>query len=68
MVKPALFQCAGVQYHEDLRTIHAHIIRQPVKQMRMGWEVADLWADTIDPASPTDNEVIQLQWGTWFFF
>jgi hypothetical protein len=54
--------------HDELHTVHANIMWQPVKQMRMGWEVAYLWSSDEDPASTMEDEVLQLQWGTWFFF
>ena len=59
--------------HDELHTVHANIMWQPVKQMRMGWEVADLWADNQGTAvGPLGNrikdEYLQVQWGTWFFF
>ena len=52
---------------DELHTVHANIMWQPVKQMRMGWEVAYLWADDTN-GSALEDEYIQLQWGTWFFF
>ena len=54
--------------HDELHTIHANIMWQPVKQMRMGWEIAWLFADDEFAGSTMEDEHIQLQWGTWFFF
>jgi len=54
--------------HDELHTIHANIMWQPVKQMRMGWEVAWLKAGNDFAGSTLEDEIIQLQWGTWFFF
>ena len=52
---------------KHLHTVHANIMWQPVKQMRMGWEVAYLWAGDTGITALKD-EYLQVQWGTWFFF
>lgn len=57
---------AGIQ--DELHTIHANIMWQPVKQMRMGWEVMYMWANDTSQGAPDDDEYAQIQWGTWFFF
>ena len=59
---------AAAGNHDELHTIHANIMWQPVKQMRMGWEALYLWAGDEDPASTLRDDHFQLQWGTWFFF
>jgi hypothetical protein len=67
--RSAAFGCvAAAGCHDELHTIHANIMWQPVKQMRMGWEVAYLFADDEFAGSTMEDEVLQLQWGTWFFF
>lgn len=57
---------AGIQ--DELHTVHANIIWQPVDQMRMGWEVLYLFADDTSQGLSRRDETVQLQWGTWFFF
>jgi hypothetical protein len=64
-------------------TVHGNILWQPVKQMRMGWEV--MWGKetftdhTAACLAATDegehhdlcgeeSDALRLQWGTWFFF
>ncbi|NNE23730.1 MAG: hypothetical protein HKN11_14085 [Rhizobiales bacterium] len=57
----------GAVGHDELHTVHANIMWQPVKQMRMGWEVLYLWADD-QGTTALEDEYLQVQWGTWFFF
>ena len=49
---------------ESTMTIHANILWQPVRQMRLGWEVhwgeADYEVGSVDSAG--------AQFGAWFFF
>jgi hypothetical protein len=51
-------------------TVHANIMWQPVKQMKLGWEV--MWGE-IDYAGDDqiDSETyddVRLQFGAWFYF
>lgn len=56
---------AGTRIPDELHTIHANIMWQPVKQMRMGWEV--IWAETKEYDGDSDDG-IRATFGTWFFF
>jgi hypothetical protein len=65
-------------------TVHGNILWQPVKQMRMGWEV--MWGKEqftdhnsgcelqVNPEGNHGDvcgdsaDAVRLQWGTWFFF
>ncbi len=53
---------------DELHSFHANILWQPVKQMRMGWEVAYFTAGDKSQGNPVSDEYAQIQWGTWFFF
>lgn len=50
---------------EKAYKVHANILWQPVKQMRMGWEV--IWAETKDYNGDKEDG-IRATFGTWFFF
>ena len=50
---------------EKLYKVHANILWQPVKQMRMGWEV--LWAEYEEQDGTTEDGV-RASFATWFFF
>lgn len=50
---------------EQSYKVHANILWQPVKQMRMGWEV--LYAETEDQTGNTEDGV-RASFATWFFF
>ena len=53
---------------DDIETaykVQANILWQPVKQMRMGWEV--IWAETETYAGDSEDGV-RATFGTWFFF
>lgn len=64
----------------DERPAAGNIIWQPVKQMKMGWEVNYGEAKVYDggaaaanrtavPATDLDDtKALQLMWGTWFYF
>lgn len=58
----------------DERPAAGNIIWQPVKQMKMGWEVnygeAKAWTsgDGTRNGPFDDTEALQLMWGTWFYF
>jgi hypothetical protein len=45
--------------------VHANVMWQPVKQMRMGWEV--VWAEK-DFDDGTTEDGVRATFGTWFFF
>jgi len=72
----ALEEQDGVE-EEKVYKVHANIMWQPVKQMRMGWEV--LWAhkefenwnedagETADDAIG-DQDGVRASFATWFFF
>jgi hypothetical protein len=60
---------ASASTPDELHTIHANVLWQPVKQMRMGWEIAYLFAEeSCTAACDFEDEYWQFQWGTWFFF
>ncbi|MEM7632949.1 MAG: hypothetical protein AAF299_00210 [Pseudomonadota bacterium] len=50
---------------EKAYKVQANILWQPVKQMRMGWEV--IWAETEEQDGDTADGV-RATFGTWFFF
>lgn len=59
----------------DVMSAHANIIWQPVKQLRLGWEV--MWAERQyvsgagtmnDPQRVQKADAIRGQFGAWFFF
>ncbi|MGB5214132.1 MAG: hypothetical protein WBN88_10870, partial [Anderseniella sp.] len=50
---------------EKAYKVHANILWQPVKQMRMGWEV--IWAETKD-YNGVKEDGVRATFGTWFFF
>ena len=66
---------AGIAW-THAHTVHANIIWQPVRQMRLGWEV--MWGRTtygtryLDQEAGTgvkkQNTAIRGQFGAWFFF
>jgi hypothetical protein len=45
--------------------VHANIMWQPVKQMRMGWEV--LWAQK-EYTDGSDADAVRASFATYFFF
>ncbi len=50
---------------EEVYKVHANILWQPVKQMRMGWEV--LWAHK-EFENGDDEDGVRASFATWFFF
>lgn len=60
----ALEEQAGDE-KDKLYKVHANIMWQPVKQMRMGWEV--IWAHT-EYEGGADYDGVRATFGTWFFF
>jgi len=46
--------------------VHANVLWQPVKQMRMGWEV--IWAQSHFQESGDTEDGVRATFGTWFFF
>ncbi len=50
---------------DKLYKVHANIMWQPVKQMRMGWEV--IWAHS-EYLDGRDEDGVRATFGTWFFF
>jgi hypothetical protein len=50
----------------DERPAAGNIIWQPVKQMKMGWEINYGEAESFDKTIQT--EALQAVWGTWFYF
>ena len=51
--------------HVDSMTIHANVLWQPVRQMRLGWEVH--WGE-ISRNGLADRDSAGAQFGAWFFF
>ena len=49
----------------DVTSLHANILWRPVKQMRLGWEIA--WGHN-DYYAAASQSVIRGQFGAWFFF
>ena len=49
----------------DSMTIHANVLWQPVRQMRLGWEVH--WGE-ISRNGLADRDSAGAQFGAWFFF
>lgn len=68
------FQFLEGHDHIDVHTVHANIIWQPVRQMRLGWEV--MWGRyDIDSGrgfsrafTHREDDAIRAQFGAWFFF
>ena len=57
----------GVGDEEKVYKVHANIMWQPVKQMRMGWEV--LWAHKeFEAGEGADQDGVRASFATWFFF
>ncbi len=50
---------------DKIYKVHANIMWQPVKQMRMGWEV--IWAHS-EYENGDDYDGVRATFGTWFFF
>ena len=50
----------------DERPASGNIIWQPVKQMKMCWEINYGEAESFDKTIQT--EALQAVWGTWFYF
>ena len=50
---------------EKAYKVQANILWQPVKQMRMGWEV--IWAET-ETYDGDSEDGVRATFGTWFFF
>jgi outer membrane receptor for ferric coprogen and ferric-rhodotorulic acid len=48
-------------------TVGGNIIWQPVKQMKMGWEINYGEAESFDGVG-IKTEALQAVWGTWFYF
>jgi hypothetical protein len=59
---------------DKIYKVHANILWQPVKQMRMGWEV--IWAQSQyqdverfgETYSKSSEDGVRATFGTWFFF
>ena len=50
---------------DKIYKVHANVLWQPVKQMRMGWEV--IWARShFEDGEEEDG--VRATFGTWFFF
>ena len=63
----ALEEQDGGSDEEKVYKVHANILWQPVKQMRMGWEV--LWAHKEYEADEgEDEDGVRASFATWFFF
>ena len=52
-------------HQTDAMTVHANVLWQPVRQMRLGWEVH--WGEASYSASG-DRDSAGIQFGAWFFF
>lgn len=52
---------------DRLYKVHANILWQPVKQMRMGWEVIWAKSEFVGPAVDSEDGV-RASFATWFFF
>jgi hypothetical protein len=66
MLKALGPQAAGRGDIEDkVYKVHANIMWQPVKQMRMGWEV--LWAQK-EYTDGSDADAVRASFATYFFF
>ncbi|MEO1159289.1 MAG: hypothetical protein AAFW74_02390 [Pseudomonadota bacterium] len=50
---------------EEVYKVHANILWQPVRQMRMGWEV--IWAHK-EFEDGSDEDGVRASFATWFFF
>jgi opacity protein-like surface antigen len=65
---------AGLADHVTTQTLHANIIWQPVRQMRLGWEV--MWGeyrfsgggDWSLRETRKSDDAIRATFGAWFFF
>ena len=63
----ALDTQGGTADEEKVYKVHANILWQPVKQMRMGWEV--LWAHKeFETGEGADEDGVRASFATWFFF
>lgn len=51
---------------DKIYKVHANILWQPVKQMRMGWEV--IWAQSEFEDGSPDEDGVRASFATWFFF
>jgi hypothetical protein len=51
---------------DKIYKVHANVLWQPVKQMRMGWEV--IWARSHFQESGDHEDGVRATFGTWFFF
>lgn len=60
--------------HLDVMTVHANILWQPVRQMRLGWEVMwgqydfDSGAGFSGAFTKKKEDALRAQFGAWFFF
>jgi len=50
---------------DDLVTVHANLIWQPVSRFRMGGEV--MWGE-VDRKGEDSEDALRFQFGAWFFF
>lgn len=64
LIPPPVDFCTAAEV-ERVWTVHANILWQPVKQMRLGWEFMFGRNEFVDN---TENDYIQGQFGAWFFF
>ncbi len=62
----ALEDQPGVFQKDTIYKVHANILWQPVKQMRMGWEV--IWAQSEFENGFDDEDGVRASFATWFFF
>jgi hypothetical protein len=56
----------GTDPKDRVYKVHANVLWQPVKQMRMGWEV--IWAQAHFQNSGDTEDGVRATFGTWFFF
>jgi hypothetical protein len=58
-------QAVADDIEDKVYKVHANIMWQPVKQMRMGWEV--LWAQK-EYTDGSDADAVRASFATYFFF
>jgi len=70
----------GEEMNREIMSVHANVMWQPVREMRLGWEV--IWADrkyrdgggydaatdTVLDGSNEHGDAWRAQFGAWFFF
>ncbi|MEP5492733.1 MAG: hypothetical protein ABJP93_00625 [Marinobacter sp.] len=62
----ALEDQPGAFQKDTIYKVHANVLWQPVKQMRMGWEV--IWAQSEFENGGADEDGVRASFATWFFF